>query len=462
MRYSSGQFRFSLVNNKKILKQCLINSFLQGFSDDESNYPAKIENLPKKIVAAIDEAKSSAKSSMKKFIPDLDHFLTEPDQSSFSQITINSDMGMEEEEEEEEEAQEDVELEAQEFTQETINDEDEDDFRSELDSSTDDFQSDSEEEVQTPAGPTASNETASSINVDLGDKDPPPHFVKGKDGRMYPISELVFKYYGYKHSIRQHSRQNRFFSNEPYHSLTNDPRGFGAEAAVLENCSLARNDFVLLACEGTKKRSKGLVVVAKIMWFVNYYHSKGKKQGEAKAIANTMEDNVLVKCFCVRKNGEIQAAKIHFKLVPLKKICDSRYKVQVEGNKICGFSKTRFQTLRKALLEDLSTDHNHMKEMQKAKKQTRVDDMTCPLSSMTRNEVWEECKRRMKENDNTLRPSLISYALLLNFPVSEAEKLFSPTLKRILRHLRDNSIGSAGDSGDSVGGGGGKGGEVIQ
>ena len=220
MRYSSGQFRFSLVNNKKILKQCLINSFLQGFSDDESNYPAKIENLPKKIVAAIDEAKSSAKSSMKKFIPDLDHFLTEPDQSSFSQITINSDMGMEEEEELEEEAQEDVELEAQEFTQETINDEDEDDFRSELDSSTDDFQSDSEEEVQTPAGPTASNETASSINVDLGDKDPPPHFVKGKDGRMYPISELVFKYYGYKHSIRQHSRQNRFFSNEPYHSLT--------------------------------------------------------------------------------------------------------------------------------------------------------------------------------------------------------------------------------------------------
>ena len=81
---------------------------------------------------------------------------------------------------------------------------------------------------------------------------------------------------------------------------------------------------------------------------------------------------------------------------------------------------------------------------------------------MTRNEVWEECKRRMKENDNTLRPSLISYALLLNFPASEAEKLLSPTLKHILRHLRDNSLGSAGDSGDSVGGGGGEGGEVIQ
>ena len=68
----------------------------------------------------------------------------------------------------------------------------------------------------------------------------------------------------------------------------------------------------------------------------------------------------------------------------------------------------------------------------------------------------------MKENDNTLRPSLISYALLLNFPASEAEKLLSPTLKHILRHLRDNSLGSAGDSGDSVGGGGGEGGEVIQ
>ena len=35
------------------------------------------------------------------------------------------------------------------------------------------------------------------------------------------------------------------------------------------------------------------------LWFINYYHVKGKTGGEAKTSANKMEDNVLLKCFHV-------------------------------------------------------------------------------------------------------------------------------------------------------------------
>ena len=70
----------------------------------------------------------------------------------------------------------------------------------------------------------------------------------------------------------------------------------------------------------------------------------------------------------------------------------------------------------------------------------------------------------MKDNENTLRPSLTSHAMMLDFTASEAEKLLLPTVKRILRYLRDYSVGSAGDSGGSVGAGGddGGGGGVMQ
>ena len=86
--------------------------------------------------------------------------------------------------------------------------------------------------------------------------------------------------------------------------------------------------------------------------------SKGKGEVKQRPLPTTMEDNVLVKCFRVRNHGEIQAAKLHFKLVPLQKLCDSQYKLQVKDNNICAFSKRRFHALRKALLKDLSTEHN--------------------------------------------------------------------------------------------------------
>ena len=46
-------------------------------------------------------------------------------------------------------------------------------------------------------------------------------------------------------------------------------------------------------------KGKDSLMAGEVMWFINYYHVKGKTRGEAKTSANKMEDNVLLKCFHV-------------------------------------------------------------------------------------------------------------------------------------------------------------------
>ena len=62
--------------------------------------------------------------------------------------------------------------------------------------------------------------------------------------------------------------------------------------------------------------------------------------------------------------------------------------------------------------------------------------MTCPVSSMTRDEVRNECKVRMGKDETNLNAALTEYALKLKFTDNDAQKLRLPTLKVILKHLR--------------------------
>ena len=173
------------------------------------------------------------------------------------------------------------------LTQQTVtanDDSDESDESDGEDEEDDDFQSDYEAEVpEEILHITESNETNSLETPVVGDDAEggksmaDPHLVKGRDGRQYPVTQLVLKFYGNKHSNRQHSRLQRFFENEPYQIMTNNPRGFGAAASLLDACSLSRNDFVVFASECGKKRRKDSIFAGKIMWFVNYYDVKGKR-----------------------------------------------------------------------------------------------------------------------------------------------------------------------------------------
>ena len=192
-------------------------------------------------------------------------------------------------------------------------------------------------------------------------------------------------------------------------------------------------------------KGKDSLMAGEVMWFINYYHVKGKTRGEAKTSANKMEDDVLLRCFHVQKDGGICAAKIRFRVVPLQKLCDPRYKVQIKDDKICGFSRNRFLVLKKALLTSLLAERNLQSEMRKAKKQKRIDDMTCPPSLMTRSQVFNECKLRLNESEASIRPRLTSYASILKFTDSEAEKLLLPTLRSILRDLREKPVEGGAD-----------------
>ena len=112
---------------------------------------------------------------------------------------------------------------------------------------------------------------------------------------------------------------------------------------------------------------------------------------------------------------------------------------------ICGFSRNRFLVLKKALLTSLLAERNLQSEMRKAKKQKRIDDMTCPPSLMTRSQVFNECKLRLNESEASIRPRLTSYASILKFTDSEAEKLLLPTLRSILQDLREKPVEGGAD-----------------
>ena len=382
-------------------------------------------------------------------IPELGQFVS--DEDSFTHDPIANVVEQEDDDDEDDANAENDEDEGD-LTQQTVtanDDSDESDESDGEDEEDDDFQSDYEAEVpEEILHITESNETNSLETPVVGDDAEGgksmanPHLVKGRDGRQYPVTQLVLKFYGNKHSNRQHSRLQRFFENEPYQIMTNNPRGFGAAASLLDACSLSRNDFVVFASECGKKRRKDSIFAGKIMWFVNYYDVKGKRRGEGKACANTMEDDVLLKCYRIRRDGEIQPSKIRFRLVPIKKLCDQKYKLQVKDGKICAFNRNQFSELKKELLKSLSAERDLQRDLLKAKMQLRVDNMTCPLSSMTRSQVMEELKRRLKESEATLRPRLSQYAATLKCTDSEAEKLLLPILKHILRHLRENPTAS--------------------
>ena len=319
--------------------------------------------FPEQIVAAIDEAKASAWISTKKMIPELGQFVS--DEDSFTHDPIAN--VVEQEDDDEDDADAENEEDEGDLTQQTVtanDDSDESDESDGEDEEDDDFQSDYEAEVpEEILHITESNETNSLETPVVGDDAEggksmaDPHLVKGRDGRQYPVTQLVLKFYGNKHSNRQHSRLQRFFENEPYQIMTNNPRGFGAAASLLDACSLSRNDFVVFASECGKKRRKDSIFAGKIMWFVNYYDVKGKRRGEGKACANTMEDDVLLKCYRIRRDGEIQPSKIRFRLVPIKKLCDQKYKLQVKDGKICAFNRNQFSEL-KELLKSLSAERD--------------------------------------------------------------------------------------------------------
>ena len=98
------------------------------------------------------------------------------------------------------------------------------DFSSESDfgsTSEDDFQSESESDVElqyemSQADSVADTPTSVADTSRNDEYEFDPHLVRGKDGIYFPISELVLKFYGNRHSTRQHSRMKRFFENEPY------------------------------------------------------------------------------------------------------------------------------------------------------------------------------------------------------------------------------------------------------
>ena len=194
---------------------------------------------------------------------------------------------MEQEDDDEDDADAENEEDEGDLTQQTVtaNDDcDESDESDGEDEEDDDFQSDYEAEVpEEILHITESNETpVVGDDAEGGKSMADPHLVKGRDGRQYPVTQLVLKFYGNKHSNRQHSRLQRFFENEPYQIMTNNPRGFGAAASLLDACSLSRNDFVVFASECGKKRRRIQSLLGKSCGLLTTMMSKEKDEAKEK------------------------------------------------------------------------------------------------------------------------------------------------------------------------------------
>ena len=95
---------------------------------------------------------------------------------------------------------------------------------------------------------------------------------------------------------------------------------------------------------------------------------------------------------------------------------------------IAEFDKKHFSTLRKNLLSSLSMEYAAEQDRLKTVRLERVSAMTCSISSMSKEEVRNECKIRLKETDANLSKALTEYALKLEIANREAQKLNLPTL----------------------------------
>ena len=259
-------------------------------------------------------------------------------------------------------------------------------------------------------------------------------WVKAQNGRWFRISQVVRNYYGNMHEVRQHSRAQRFYQNELLPEQ--DPRGFGVETSLIENV-VKRGSFVYFAFQVRQRRAKkNVVMVGQVMWFLHPYCVKTKQYYSAMAIATAVNDSVWLKCFQILKRGSLKESRVLFRKVPLSTVNHAEHVVGVSGGKIVEFDKERFLALRGSLLNSLVDAQNLQKQKVSEMRQKRLKDMTLPVSAMNSREVWNECKKRTGQEENGINE--LSHEL--SFTSSPSERPLLPALKKLLKHLRLNSV----------------------
>ena len=454
---------------------------MPGFSDDECNYPSRIENLEEKIVRAISHAKSTALVKLKKLIPNLDAFTLDSenavlveadadveananlDSSDEDEDTDDSDVDSEEEESDADDAGPDAANlnEDSEHGNVVVTEEDVlslgcDERQASTSHNSNTVENEIPNTERNECRNTEGNECRNTEENEPGNVEGNESLitrsrkmVRGSDGRQYPISQIARNFFGFRHSARAHSRENRFHQNRLYLSHTNNPRGFGI-ATQLEGNVVKKHEFVLFACHRRKKKGKDAVFIGKVMWFDNHYWTKAKRRSQAKAVASSLDDDVWVKCFKILNEGHLKPCKVSFRKLPLKKVNHPDRIVPVDNQRITGFDKKQFQNIKVDLLRDLASEIEAVNAGRREARKKRIDDMSLPLSLMHKDEVISECKKRLNLNDANISAALKTLGLQLGFSETESDKQLLPTLKEILKHLRVEAAKADGAGGSQT------------
>lgn len=257
------------------------------------------------------------------------------------------------------------------------------------------------------------------------------------DGKRYSIKDILRRWNGSVQRARIQARIRRPYDD--YFNLSNDPRGLDEPLYEgEEHIFVRRNCFVYFPSRFNKETN---LYLGKILCFVAYYIARGTQQHEFRFSPTSLDDDLWCEVYAIKPDGSLIPAQCRFKKISLKLVnCESNI-AQVAHKKVLNFDPMAFLDLKKQLWDPILKSEDAERKRSEEQRQEKLEDMTCPITKMKMDEVWNEIYLRLAITEKRELPAALEF-ITDNIPdLDESDNLLeSKNVRKILRFLRQNRI----------------------